>query len=77
MSKVDIYADDFGIAPGLEVSMRWVEGEKVAITVMLDGQVFESHAPRDVGTAMAVAGCLIRGCAPPRRLLRGFGEPAP
>lgn len=75
MSQVDICADNFGTGPGLEVSMRWVEGEKVLVTVKLDGQVFESYAPRDVDTALARVGYLIRGFAPPRDLLCGRGKP--
>ena len=68
MSKVDIHADVFGTAPGLEVAMRWIEGGRLVLEARLDGQAFESYAPRDVDTALAAAAYLIRGSQPPRGL---------
>lgn len=67
MSKVDIYADEFGAGPGLEVLIRHTEGG-LLLQARVDGAVFESYAPRDIEAALAAAGYLIRGSQPPRAL---------
>lgn len=53
--------------PGLEVLIRHTEAG-LLLQARMDGAVFESYAPRDVETALAAAGYLIRGSQPPRAL---------
>jgi len=68
--RMDIFADDFGVAPGLEVVMRHLDGGLVMITVRYEGATFESYRPVPVDNAVAAVGYLIRGSAPPRGLFR-------
>lgn len=67
MSGIDIYADNFGVAPGLTIQLAHTESG-LLLQASLNGQVFESYAPRDIDTALEAAGQLIRGSQPPRAL---------
>lgn len=67
MSQVDICADIFGTGPGLAVVICHTEAG-LLLQASLNGVVFESYAPRNIETALAAAGYLIRGSQPPRDL---------
>lgn len=73
---IDTTADNFGIGPGLEVSIRWAKGEQLLLTVKSNDQVFESYSPRDVSQALQLASYLIRGSQPPRDLFLCRDTPA-
>lgn len=67
MSQVDIHADNFGIGPGLEVVISHTQSG-LLLQARMNGEPFESYAPRDTETALVAAGYLIRGSQPPRGL---------
>ena len=67
MSGIDIYADNFGVAPGLTIKLTHTESG-LQLQASLNGEVFESYALRDVDTAVEAVGYLIRGSQPPRAL---------
>lgn len=72
MTTPDIYADDFGVGPGLEVAIAATE-QGLVLQARLNGKAFESYSPRDVQTALAAAGYLFRGSQPPRKLFSCSG----
>ena len=74
MSTFNPYSDQFGVAPGLEVAITHTENG-LMLQARKDGQPFESYAPKDIETALAAAGHLIRGSQPPRGLFACRGTP--
>jgi len=75
MATVNVYADDFGTGPGLEVAIAHTE-HGLVLQARLNGEPFESYSPKDVDTALAAAGYLIRGSQPPRGLFLCRDTPA-
>lgn len=67
---MNIYANDFGIAPGLEVSLKHIEGGLVVVSCSLKGQRFEGYNPTTPECAAEACTYLIRGLQPPRALFR-------
>ncbi len=66
--RMDIFADNFGVAPGLEVVMRHLNDGLVMVMARHKGEAFESYRAVPVEKALEVAGYLIRGSQPPRAL---------
>jgi hypothetical protein len=70
-TPVDIYADgDFGVGPGLSISINHVENGQVVVRCLYKGQVFQSYAPTTLDCALAAAALLSRGLLAPRALFR-------
>lgn len=67
---VNIYDDDFGTAPGLEISLKYVEGGLVVISCSMNGQQFQSYNPTTQDHAAEACKYLTQGLSPPRALFR-------
>ena len=68
--SVDMYADNFGTAPGLEVSLKHIEGGLVVVSCSLNARRFEGYAPTTPERAAEAAKYLIQGLQAPRALFR-------
>lgn len=60
----NIYADDFGVAVGLQISLTRIEGDLIVVRCAHYGRVFEVYGPTTPSRALEMAGDLIQGLQP-------------
>jgi hypothetical protein len=67
---VNIYADNFGLGPGLSVSITHIDKGDVVVRCAYKGHLFQSYAPTSLDCALAAVSMLSRGFEAPRALFR-------